>query len=75
MDLCVAIPAEGQKVSLGIVPAFGSGFDMVELKVSVAAAELAGELIPPENLDHNLLLAPGPPHRISVLVIPAVFHA
>ena len=41
----------------------------------VAAAELAGELVPPEDLHHNLLLTPGPPHRIRVLVILAVFHA
>ena len=48
---------------------------MMNLQVPVATAELTGELVPPEDLDHDLLLAPAPPHWVRVLVILAVFHA
>ena len=46
----------------------------MNLQMPVAAAELAGELVPPEDLDHDLLLTPAPPHWVRVLVILAVFH-
>ena len=39
-----AAATDGQKVTLGIISPLGSGLDVMELKVSVAAAQLAGEL-------------------------------
>ena len=71
----MTIPAECQKITIGIAPTPGSWTDVMNLQMPVAAAELAGELVPPEDLDHNLLLAPAPPHRVSILVILAIFHA
>jgi hypothetical protein len=70
----MTIPAECQKVILGIVPTLGARTDVMNLQIPVAAAELAGELITLEDLDHNFFPAPSPPHRVRALVIPAVLH-
>ena len=71
----MAIPAERQQVTLGIVSPLGPELDVMNLQMPMTAAQLAGKLIPPENINHDLLAVPGPPHRIRVLVIPAVSHA
>jgi hypothetical protein len=47
----------------------------MNLQMPMTAAQLASEPVPPEDLDHDLLLTPAPPHRVRVLVILAVFHA
>ena len=46
MDSMMTFPAERQKVVLSIVPSLGSGLDVMNLKMLVAAAELAGEFVP-----------------------------
>ena len=66
----MTISSECEKVTLGIVPALGAGLDVMDLQMPVAAAQLAGELVPPENLEHDLFLTPGPAHLFSILEIP-----
>ena len=75
MHTIMTIAAKCQKILFGIVSPLGPRFNVMNLQMPVAAAELAGELVPPEDLDHDLLLAPGPPHWVRVLVILAVSHA
>ena len=64
MDSMMTIPAERQKVVFSIISSLGSTLDVMNLEMPVAAAELAGEFIPPKDFDHNLLLAPEMPGRI-----------
>ena len=64
MNSVMTFPAEGQKVVLGIISPAGSGLDVMNLEMPVAAAELAGEFIPPKDFDHNLLLSLEMPGRI-----------
>ncbi len=71
----MTIPAKRQKIPLGIISPFGSELDVMNLQVPVAAAQLAGKLIPPEDIDHDFFPTPSPPHRIGMLAILAISHA
>ena len=75
MDSMMTFPAEGQKVILSIISSPGSGFDVMNLEMPVAAAELAGEFVPPEDVDHDLLAAPEIPEMIGVLECLVSSHA
>ena len=75
MDGMVTFPAEGQKVILSIIPSAGSGLDVMNLEMPVVAAELAGEFVPPEDFDHDLLAAPEIPEMIRALKCLVFFHA
>ena len=75
MDSMMTFPAECQKVILSIISSLGSMLDVMNLEMPVAAAELAGEFIPPEDVDHNLLLAPKTAERICVLECLVSSHA
>ena len=75
VDTIMTIPAKRQKIPLGIISPLGPELDVMNLQVPMAAAELAGKLIPPEDIDHDFFPAPGPPHRVGMLAIPAISHA
>ena len=75
MDSLMTFPAERQKVVLGIVSSPGSGLDVMNLEMPVAAAELACEFVPPEDIDHDLLSAPMIPESIGGLECLASSHA
>ena len=75
MNSIMTFPAEGQKVILCIISSPGSGLNVMNLEMPVAAAELAGEFIPPKDVDHDLLAAPEVPEMIRALKCPVFFHA
>ncbi len=66
MDRTMTFPAESQEVILPIIASLGPGFNMMHLEMAVAATKLAGEFIPPENFNHNLLLTPGISAKIGI---------
>ena len=70
----MTIPAKRQKIPLGIISPLGPELDVMNLQVPVAAAQLAGKLVSPEDIDHDFLPAPGPPHLFSILVIPLAWQ-
>ena len=75
MDSMMTIPAERQKVVFSIISSLGSTLDVMNLEMPVAAAELAGEFVPPEDFDHDLLAAPEIPEMIRALKCLVFFHA
>jgi hypothetical protein len=74
MDRIVTFPAEYQKVILPIIASLGSGLNMMHLEMAMIAAKLAGEFIPPEDFDHNLLLTPGISAKIGIPECLVSFH-
>ena len=75
MDSMMTFPAERQKVILGIMPSPGPELEVMNLEMPVAATELAGEFVPPQDIDHDLLAAPEVPEMIRALKCPVFFHA
>jgi len=75
MDSMMTFPAEGQEVILGIIPSPGPELEVMNLQMPVAAAELAGEFVPPKDFYHSLLAAPEMPERIWGLECLVFFHA